>query len=292
MATVRVLGPGDEEALEAFLISRPYTTMFLRGNLRQAGIVDRGEFMQGTYVAAFEDDAVVAAGSHFWNGNLNLEAAGHVEEVVRTALRASGRGVRGIVAPHAQAVAARRLLGLEDAPTMMDSKEDLFHLELDALRVPTALASGEVSCRRAREDDADVLAPWRVAYDIETLGVPEDQAVKNASRERTRRGVATGNVWVLAKDGGLVSMTAFNATLPDCVQVGGVYTPPELRSRGYARAAVAGSLIDARDEGATRSILFTGEENHPARACYEGLGYERVGDYGLILFRREHVLSL
>ncbi|MDA1194244.1 MAG: hypothetical protein O2894_03595 [Planctomycetota bacterium] len=31
-------------------------------------------------------------------------------------------------------------------------------------------------------------------------------------------------------------------------------------------------------------ILFTGVDNTPARRCYEGLGYEAVGRYGLVLF--------
>lgn len=40
-----------------------------------------------------------------------------------------------------------------------------------------------------------------------------------------------------------VSLSAFNASLPDIVQLVGIYTPPELRGRGYAQRAVAGSLI-------------------------------------------------
>lgn len=65
------------------------------------------------------------------------------------------------------------------------------------------------------------------------------------------------------------------------VQVGGVYTPPALRSRGYARCAVAGSLLAARAEGAERAILFT---NNPAAVrAYEALGFARIGEYALVL---------
>src|SRR5262249_29776640 len=93
-----------------------------------------------------------------------------------------------------------------------------------------------------------------------------------------------GGLYVLRDAGRLVGCTAFNARLPDSVQVGGVWTPPELRGRGYARAVVAGSLLDARAAGVERSILFTGLENVPARRVYEALGYRVVGDYGLVLF--------
>ena len=65
--------------------------------------------------------------------------------------------------------------------------------------------------------------------------------------------------------------------------MGGVWTPPERRGRGYARAVVAASLLDARAEGVERAVLFT--ENPVARRAYEALGFRRVGEYGLVIFR-------
>lgn len=80
-----------------------------------------------------------------------------------------------------------------------------------------------------------------------------------------------------------VAYQQFNAALPDVVQVGGVWTPPPWRRRGYARAVVAGSLLAARAEGVPRSVLFTGEENIPAQRAYAAIGYRRVGDWGLLV---------
>lgn len=76
-------------------------------------------------------------------------------------------------------------------------------------------------------------------------------------------------------------MTAFNARLPEIVQVGGVWTPPELRGRGYARCVIAAHLRVARRSGADRAILFTDEENLPAQRAYEALGFSEIGTYGL-----------
>jgi uncharacterized protein len=76
----------------------------------------------------------------------------------------------------------------------------------------------------------------------------------------------------------------FNARLPDVVQVGGVYTPPEHRRRGAARAVVAGMLRGARDEeGVGRAILFTGDDNVAAQTAYRAIGFTAVGEYGLVL---------
>lgn len=69
------------------------------------------------------------------------------------------------------------------------------------------------------------------------------------------------------------------------VQVGGVYTPPEFRNQGYARSVVAGSLLEAREKGVGRAILFTGTEMNAAKRCYESLGFTPAGDYGLVIFK-------
>jgi len=60
-----------------------------------------------------------------------------------------------------------------------------------------------------------------------------------------------------------------------------VWTPPALRGRGYARCAVAGSLLEARAGGARRAILFTSSAS--AARAYEALGFTRAGEYGLLI---------
>ena len=73
--------------------------------------------------------------------------------------------------------------------------------------------------------------------------------------------------------------------MTEIVQVGGVWTPPEFRSRGYGRGAVAASLLSVRTEGVQTAILFTGEENIPAQKAYEALDFHHIGDYRIILLK-------
>ena len=54
-----------------------------------------------------------------------------------------------------------------------------------------------------------------------------------------------------------------------------VWTPPDLRGRGYARRIVAEALREAQQVGVTRAVLFT--ESSAARRAYEALGFQRVG---------------
>src|SRR3546814_5637873 len=79
------------------------------------------------------------------------------------------------------------------------------------------------------------------------------------------------------------------------VQIGNVWTPPELRGRGYARAVVAGALQYARRRGVADAILFTGDDNHAAQQAYVALGFTRIGDYAILLFAdrsEEHTSEL
>jgi GNAT superfamily N-acetyltransferase len=284
MTHVRTLAPGDEPELERFLSGHPDTTMFLRGNLRAVGLLDGGERYQGSYAAAFDGERIVSAAAHYWNGNLIVEAPRVLGEVVACAVAAAGRNVRGILGPWSQVVEARHGLGLADAPTQLDSQEQLYAVDLASLRVPTALAEGHVRCRPPRDDELDLATDWAIAYGIETLQESEGPDQRASSRSRIETAQLEGRQWLLEADGRPAAYTAFNAVLPDCVQVGGVFTPPALRGRGYARCAVAGSLLVARERGARRSVLFTQDDNYAAQSAYRALGYQRVGDYGLVLF--------
>lgn len=281
---IRALGPADVAALEAFLERHADSSLFLRSNLRAGGVIDRGEPFQATYVGAFEDDHLVGVAAHGWNGNVLLQAPACIGSVVRTAVERSGRAVAGIIGPWAQLCAARHALLMDARPVRLESREGLFGLALTDLVRPAALAAAGIRCRPTRESDLDLATRWRVAYSVEILGADEDDALRAEALTDIERQHATGAAWLLEGQDGPLAFSAFNATLPDVVQIGGVYTPPEHRGRGYARAVVAGSLVAVAATGVRRAILFTDADNVAARRAYEAIGFREVGDYGLLLF--------
>ena len=285
MASIRVLGAADDAAMRAFLAPRATSSMFLLSNSRAAGMVDEGKPFQATYVGAFEGDQLAAVAAHCWNGVLLVQAPAElvspntVRALAHAALANSGRTIAGFSGPADQVAVARRAFEL---PTpALDEVEALYALALANLRVPDALARGEVTCRRPRDDEHAQLAVWRRAYHLESLGSADSNALAAKAAREIADLVSFGTVWVLEDAGAVVAMTAFNARIPDMVQVGGVYTPPALRGRGYARCAVAGSLLDARGDGVERAILFT--KNAAAARAYEAIGFARIGDYALVL---------
>jgi RimJ/RimL family protein N-acetyltransferase len=284
MVELRVLGRGDENALEEFLRRHAESSMLLLSNLRAAGLAEGGGPYHGTYAAAFDGHRIVGVVAHMTRGALLLQAPEALPEVVTFAVAQSRRHIGGFIGPWAQVVAARATLGLTATAARMDSREILYALALRELVVPPMLASGAVRCRRALETDLPQLARWRVAYNVEANRLAKTPTMRRQARDEIERWHADRVLFVLTCDDDRVAYSAFNGAVPDLVQVGGVWTPPALRSRGYARSVVAGSLVMAREEGVERAILFTGEDNTPAQRAYEALGFRPIGDYGLVFF--------
>ena len=288
---IRLLEDCDRGALFRLLAAEPDSTMFFRSNLLQVGIDYTGQYFSAQYFGAWRGDELCAVVAHCWNGMLLIHEPGGgtdlIPEVSRRAVAISLRSVTGFLGRWAQVIAARETLGLTGRPTAMCSQDILFGLNLGALRVPVLLTgSGDVRFRPAEGRDLARLVEFRVAYHRELLGTPDSPELPDRCRDEVHSRM-DGNTFVLvdARSDTPVSCSSFNARVPDTVQIGGVFTPPAMRGRGYGRAVVAGSLLIARAEGVTRSILFTGQDNPAAQTAYRALGYQAVGDYGLILFR-------
>jgi RimJ/RimL family protein N-acetyltransferase len=281
MSELRALVAGDQSEVERFLWEHVDSSMIMLSNCLAHGLEYSGQPRQGTYVGAFEQGKLIGLVAHYWNGMLFLQAPREAAELSRAAIATSGRAFTGAGGSWSQVQQALEALGQTQA-VHLNKREVLFSLELNQLRVPSLLSSGEVRCRSPREEELVQLVAWREAYSVEILGEKPGPKLHEQSQREMARAQAEASHWVLEHQGRIVATTGFNARVPGVVQVGGVYTPPELRSRGFARAAVAGSLIEAEQkQGARRSILFTGEEQHAAQRAYLALGFRQIGDFGL-----------
>ena len=283
MIVSRRLDPADQSALEVFLRAHRDTSMFLRSNLSRSGISYRPEPFHADYTGGYRDLELVGVAAHCWNGMLLLQAPEGAGELARACVRHSGRRVTGFCGPVDQVREARAALDLHDAPAAVDDDESLWGLDLVDLVIPEILQNAAIIARPPRAEERDLLCDWRFAYEIETLNSPDTVETRQHSTRVLDGQIADGNAWVAVEGQRPVSLSAFNASLPDIVQLGGIYTPPELRGRGYAKAAVAASLLAAKERGVTRAVLFT--SNPSAVRSYEAVGFRRLGDYGVVLLR-------
>ncbi|PHQ84255.1 MAG: GNAT family N-acetyltransferase [Thalassobium sp.] len=173
-------------------------------------------------------------------------------------------------------------LGLENAHAGLNGREPLMQLDLVNLVVP----KGDGQLVPLANTNLAQMAQWRAAFVIEAMGVDPDRAAAIGTRDVTTY-LANDSHRALMIDGAPVAMTGYNATLPNTVQIGGVYTPPALRGRGYARRAVALHLQEARVKGVTRAILAAA--NAAARRAYDAIGFEHIGHFTLHLFKTPQV---
>jgi predicted GNAT family acetyltransferase len=280
---IRILGDSDHPKLEAFLIGHRDSSMFLRSNALRVGLVYRDAPFHALYAGVFDDGNLIGVIAHAWSGMVLLQCPGNLDELAQRCIAWSGRKVTGFAGPADQVRRAQIALHVADAPSKMAEEESLYALDLTELKVPTALKTGEIVCRAPLPEERNLLCSWRSAYDIETLGSTDSEETRNRAAAALDHQIAERNAWIAIRNSEPVSLSAFNASLADIVQLGGIYTPPEHRGRGYAKASVAASLIAARERGASRAVLFT--SNPSAARSYEAVGFRRLGDYGLVLLK-------
>lgn len=266
----------DAAAIEAFLLTRSDTSMFLRANLASHGPCG-GEDRNATKMWIRLSGGVVT-------GVYGITTAGFVlvqipagmptAEIAETL---AGYEINGIFGSTEQVREMQGILGLIQAETQLDDDEPLYSLDLDTLLLPTS----DVCLREAVEADRDLLAHWRASYLVEILHFTPDEAMEMAGEDVDRM-MSRSSLMILEKDGTPVAMTSFNAILPDTVQIGNVYTPDEVRGQGHARRAVALHLDRARKDGVKRAILFA--SGPAASRAYEAIGFRQIGRFTLLFF--------
>jgi GNAT superfamily N-acetyltransferase len=274
--SLRAAAAADLAAALAFLRRHEQTSMFPLSNLADGGLDGAGPHGTRLWLAA--DGRGVCAGV------VGVTRAGMVlpqwpAGADWAALRRPLAGCRltGVLGPAAQARPLLDALGLGAAPRQHDADEPGFALSLDRLRMPPG--AGRL------EDPGTapfaLLAEWRAAYLVELFGTPPAKAARTGA-EDAARWQAAGSHRVLWHGDRPVAVCGFNATLPDVVQVGGVYVPPGLRGRGLARLAVALMLAEARAAGVARAVLFAASP--PAARAYRALGFVPALPMAVVLF--------
>ena len=125
--------------------------------------------------------------------------------------------------------------------------------------------------------DLELVADWLVEFEREALG-EEDPSLEK-KRKAAERGIERGD-WVLWQvKGESVSMCLRTRPTRTGISVSGVYTPPELRGRGYASACVAALSQRLLDEGNAFTSLFTDLANPTSNSIYMKIGYRPLADF-------------
>jgi GNAT superfamily N-acetyltransferase len=110
---------------------------------------------------------------------------------------------------------------------------------------------------------------------VEMYGGPDSTPVDPSEFAAPGGGFLVGYL-----DGAPVAMGGVRRHADDAVELKRMYVVPEARRQGLSRVML-GALEDlARELGAVRMVLETGERQPPAMRLYETSGYQRIDGFG------------
>jgi len=279
-----ILSEDHADILNRFLMPRAESSLVLISNAIRGGLEYRGDIFQGTYAAYLDDDAITGVAAQYWNGMVFFQAPENPTGLFHAVVSAFGRECTGIAGPYDQVQRVLPGILTKNRLPAMNSRDTLFSLDLDTLAIPDILQRGEVTCRCPADDEIPVMIGLRIAFMRELTGPDTRAPLEDEACEIVRYQQQTNNHWVLEAGEKIVATSAISAGIPDVVQIGGVYTLPEYRNRGFGRAVVAGSLLYAKARGVKKAILFTGTDMPAAQKVYTALGFQPIGEYGLVIF--------
>jgi predicted GNAT family acetyltransferase len=164
------------------------------------------------------------------------------------------------------------------------SYELLLHERAFRLSAVRPLTPPSGALVRATAADRDLLVRWTLDFGIEALGDSDLTEAKRTVDARLGAGDSQAQGLYLWVDGAPVSMAGYTGPTPHGIRVGPVYTPPELRGKGYASALVAQMSQALLDGGRSFCFLFTNLANPTANHIYEEIGYEPVVDVDVYTF--------
>jgi predicted GNAT family acetyltransferase len=277
---VRRLAASDADQFDRFLARHADTSMTLRAAARRQGL-DAGFF--GAFAGRLMRGVLhLAPGGNLYPEAPETAALRALHDVARA--DAPEFEVKGVLGRATQARALLDLLNPPPEAVALSREERIWSLDLERLFAPRTVVDGVWTVRKAVADDLPLLTRWNCDFRIEGLGAKSGEMLTDAVLAASRAWIADGACQLLMVHGEPVAQCVYSAVLPDQVQIGSVYTPPDRRGRGYGKAVVAAALIKAQKAVVRRSTLFT--QNRSAEAAYTALGYRHTGDYHLALFSR------
>ena len=148
------------------------------------------------------------------------------------------------------------------------------------------IAGGPGRPRPATTGDQALLASWMRAFLAEALpDEPYDEERMGAALQRRLSGDSANAYWLWEDDGAVVAWSGHGNPTGHGIRIGPVYTPPELRGRGYATALVAAQSRWLLSNGYDFCFLYTDLANPTSNAIYERIGYRKIAEsavYGLV----------
>jgi hypothetical protein len=130
----------------------------------------------------------------------------------------------------------------------------------------------------------DVPALTRMYLGSDGFEELDEEAVRRTMANRVR----AMRTYVAVAGTSLVSACSTSAETPHAAMIGGVWTSPAARNRGYSTAVVAALVRELVEQG-RRPYLFYLMDNAPAARVYAKVGFQPIGRWSVAYLSRHRI---
>ncbi len=263
-----------QERAFSFLLQNEVENNLMIGLLQRL-IADKHDAADPPYYCVVEDAGrVVAAAMRTPPHNLIVpRCPPPVLEFLARELHARGLPLPGVIGPSEAADCfAGAWCAVAGVESRLQMAERIYRLDQVSWPPPVSGRFGV-----AQRQDAELAIEWARAFNEEALGSIDDV------RPMVERRLDEGALFFW-RDARPVSMAGAARSTPHGTAVAPVYTPPELRRRGYASAVVAALSQRILDGGKQFCCLFTDLSNPTSNSIYQKIGYRPVSDVNMLAF--------
>lgn len=204
-------------------------------------------------------------------GDIGTGARALVEDLV-----AEETALPGVLAPSEDAESfARAWSDATGESAEISMRQRAF--ELREVKLPGA-TNGDL--RPATMGELDLVTDWCYRFMVDAFGEGDIER----AREIVELRIADGAIYLWEKERP-VSMAMKTRPTRRGISISFVYTPPELRKRGYATACVAELSRQLLESGREFCSLFTDLSNPTSNHIYQEIGYRPVADFDQYRFQ-------
>lgn len=277
---IRILRESDRETALEFLDREHESNLIMIFDIQHYGIENHGQLFQGDYCGAYRDDELAGVACLYNFGSMFLYCP--VEESQRqlTAYIAErGKKPRYV---HIRSDWAQTVLDELERRGIRPSR--LEEQEYLVLSGEDFKPRNSERARLAKPEDLPTILHLHRAFQIEYFGTyteAEDEMGQMAEARMLESGVT-----VTEHDGKVVSKSEVLVRTDRMALIGGVYTLPEYRGRGFSFASMS-LLCERILENLEKACLNVAKGNPPALSVYKGLGFRWTNDYTMALFFEE-----
>jgi GNAT superfamily N-acetyltransferase len=268
--SVLPLSAGDETEVWDFLSARPIHTVFIKGFVRDNGLVS--DLNRGKFYDCRDGEGRL----------LGVALLGHItliETCIDAALRAFATYARGGTSIYMILGEQWKVEHFWDSYSgggtgPRQQRRELLFVQ----QSPPPAFEPIPELRLAAPDDLDILLPLYGEMHSRESGVNPMEVDPEGFRRRWLRRVEQGQVWVWIEGESLVFNADVMCDTPDCVYLEGIYVAPEMRGRGYGLRCMS-QLSHALLARAGSLCLLSEDKNLAANRFYRKAGYEAAGPY-------------